>query len=323
MGKSEEELLGLPPLPVGYKLVGSQVPKIPETSTGLPPLPEGFQFVPPKEFKLAPGLEEQLAQPIPDPPPEILPEPKIVPEEKSQLKEIVGETLKGVAEDVFGLIEAPLSLASGFMVFIPGLATNILSQAHPDISPEEAEQLGNKVAEFITYKPTTKMGQEGAELIGIPFALLTEMLDEWAEAVAPGDANSQAVFRTLAWTAAIIAGPSIKSNIKQGVASWKAKGKSLPPEVVRTIAEQEITKVAKTTFKMGEKPAGEGIIERGAPREKTNVELGLEKIAQRGAEKKKVIVRKTYPDWYIEQQNKILAEKQKLPTFEEFDEAVF
>ncbi|KKK88302.1 hypothetical protein LCGC14_2744540, partial [marine sediment metagenome] len=344
MGKSEEELLGLPPLPVGYKLVGSQVPKIPETSTGLPPLPEGFQFVPPKEFKLAPGLEEQLAQPIPDYKEERLIETPLPGQEqpappmyRPEWAEIGEETLKGAAEDalggiqevfegatnVLGMVEAPYSIATGLLAFIPSLATNYVAQLHPDISYAEAEQLGHKVAEAIAYIPKTEIGQIGAQTLGKPFAMITEGLDVAAEAVAPGDPNSQAVFRTLAWTAVIAAAPTLKSGLKQSLASLKAKGKPVPPEALKAIVEQEITKVAKTTFKMGEKPAGEGIIERGAPREKTNVELGLEKIAQRGVEKKKAIVRKTYPDWYIEQQDKILAEKQKLPTFEEFDEAVF
>jgi len=45
MGKSEEDLLSLPPVPEGYKLLTPQAPKIPTPGADLPPMPEGFQLV--------------------------------------------------------------------------------------------------------------------------------------------------------------------------------------------------------------------------------------------------------------------------------------
>lgn len=168
--------------------------------------------------------------------------------------EIFKDTLKGAAEDLFGgarevfagaknvlgMVEAPYSIATGFAGFIPGLATKIISQLHPDISYAQAEELGDKVTEFITYTPKTEIGQMGAETLGMPFALLTETLDKAAEAMAPGDPNSQAVFRTLSWLTAIFAGPALKSRFKQYRAYQKTKGKPALPEDMKAIAMQEV-----------------------------------------------------------------------------------
>lgn len=300
MARSEEELIESRPIPEGYKLVQPQVPKIPEIPPESRPVPEGYQLV----------------------------SSQVAPQKEPQFGNIVKDTLKGVGQDIFGLIEAPVSLASGLMAFLPSLATNVVAQVHPDISYEEAEELGNQVAGQITYQPTTEMGQKGAELLGLPFQLLTEMLDEWAEASAPGDPNSQAVFRTLAWLSAIIAGPAIKSGIKQQAATWKARGKAVPPEVVKTIATQEIQKVAQEQFRFGEKPAGE--IELGAPKLKTDADIAMEAMAERGRYipsarpevKPKPRIIKEYPEEYVAKQKKVIAEKEKLPTFEEFEKEV-
>ena len=307
MGKSEEELIGLPPIPSGYQLAPTNLQERLKQPQELPPLPEGYQLVSPQAV------------------------PQVEPQKESQFGSIVKDTLKGAAQDMFGLIEAPVSLASGFMGFIPGFLTNVVAQTHPDISYEEAEELGNQVAGQITYQPTTKMGQSGAELMGVPFRLLSEMLDEWAEAVNPGDPNAQAAFRTLAWAVAIMAGPSIKSGIKQQAATWKARGKSLPPEVVKTIASQEIQKVAETTFKFGEEPAV-GMVRKEAPKPKTGLEVAEQAMVQREGRyipsakpevKPKPKIIKEYPEYYIEKQKKILVEKEKLPTFKEFEEKVW
>ena len=97
MGKSEEEITGLPPIPEGYKLVTSQVPKIPQLQEELPPIPEGYRLVQP------------------------------MAETKPQFGEIVKDTLKGVGQDLFEgaqevfegaknvlvIVEAPYSIATG------------------------------------------------------------------------------------------------------------------------------------------------------------------------------------------------------------------
>jgi hypothetical protein len=204
------------------------------------------------------------------------------------------------------MVEAPYSIATGFAAFIPSWLTGIFAQAHPDIGYEEAEKLGQELAEKIVYQPKTEIGQMGAQTLGKPFAEITEGLQELSEKAAPGDPESQSVFRTLAWGAVLAAAPTIKSGVKQSIAALKAKGKSLPPEVVKAIVEQEITKVAKEQFKFGEEPVA-GVVRKGAPQLKTNVELGLEKMDKRGVrEGAKPIIKKAYPEGYIEKQNKIL-----------------
>ena len=227
MGKSEEELLSLPPIPSGYKLTTPQVSQVPE----LPPIPEGYRL-------------------------------QVEPQKESQFGDIVKDTLRGVGQDllggaqevfegaknVLGMVEAPYSIATGLAAFFPSWLTGIFAQAHPDIGYEEAEKLGQELAEKIVYQPKTEIGQLGAQTLGKPFVELTEGLQELSEKAAPGDPESQSVFRTLAWFAAIFAAPTLKSGVKQSVAAWKAKGKVVSPEVLKTIVEQEFTRVAKEQF---------------------------------------------------------------------------
>lgn len=169
--------------------------------------------------------------------------------------EIFRDTLKGAAQDVFGMAEAPVSLASELFAFIPSLATTLGAQAIGK-SWEEAEELGGKVAQAIAYQPTTEMGKSGAELLGLPFALLSQSINEVAETMAPDEPETQAMLRT-AMGFGLLGIPVVKSRIKRYVKYQKMKAEPVLLKDVGAIAIQEVerttgqripVKVSKTEY---------------------------------------------------------------------------
>jgi hypothetical protein len=251
---------------------------------------------------------------------------------KTTIPQITWETVKGTLRDLLkslepiaGVGEAGMAGVTGLTGFVPSVATRI--GARPFVGAEKADILGQKVAETLTYKPKTEAGQVYTEVAMSPFALLGEASNFMAEKMAPGDEGSQREIK-LAFDTALLLSPLLKNYITNAIKSGKPISVEETAKIVEASKEIPIEQKAEfvATMKKAKTkrvlPKPEQAYEptKRMPPTKTEQEAMLEQAEKLGTypirgfteEPKTPIIKKGYPKEYIEKQNKILAEQEKV-----------
>ena len=154
-------------------------------------------------------------------------------------------------ETVKGRAEGALSAATGFLSWIPGG----LSFFDPDanMSLSDRANLAKQIQEKLTYKPSTKKGEEVAGEFAQPFTYLTEKgnqsRDEWYrladEAQMRGDKKTAEIYRGLGLTAGIggealpFLIPLLKEHLNKIVDGGKKMGplKDRAPETAKAFVD--------------------------------------------------------------------------------------
>jgi hypothetical protein len=242
---------------------------------------------------------------------------------RSQWKKNI-EWPKKKLEEITGTAEALGAGATGLAAFPVNVATRI--GLRPFVGPEKAEEIAGKVGEVIQYQPTTEAGKEYAGITALPFEILAKATDFIAQKMAPEEGTQREI--KLALDTAILLSPLLKNYITNAIKSGKPISVEETAKIVEASKEIPIEQKAEfvATMKKAKTkrvlPKPEQAYEptKRMPPTKTEQEAMLEQAEKLGTypirgfmeEPKTPIIKKGYPKEYIEKQNKILAEQEKV-----------